>query len=195
MSKETAGDPKSKTLTYVLEGIILVMALLLGLAIRFGVYETAVIVSGSMEPTLKIEDRVLVDHRNSLSGTWQRGDIVFFKPPPSWTDGDTEDTGELLVKRIVGLPGETVASNGGQIWVNQVPLNEPYISPKVDRDTPPMNVVLRDNEYFVAGDNRDNSEDSRVSGPVPDEYIHGRAVRILWPAGRWGALPKADYNN
>jgi signal peptidase I len=188
-----ASNPKSKTLTYILEGVILVMALLLGLAIRFWVYETGIVVSASMEPALQIDDRVLIDHRASLSGTWQRGDIVFFKPPPSWTGGETEDTGELLVKRVVGLPGETVASSGGQIWINGAPLQEPYLNSKADRDTPPISVVLAGDQYFVAGDNRDNSEDSRTFGPIPNSAIHGRAVRILWPLGR-GSLSLPDYN-
>ena len=174
MSKEPVVDGNSKTLTRILEGIILVMALVLGLAIRFGVYETAIVVSSSMEPTLLVDDRILVDHRKSLSGTWQRGDIVFFSPPPSWTGGESEDIGELLVKRVVGLPGETVSSLGGQIWVNRRPLDEPYLSRKIDRQTPPLSVVLGPNEYFVAGDNRDNSEDSRILGPIPNEVIHGR---------------------
>lgn len=194
MGKESAVDGKNKTVSRLIEGVILLLALFLGLAIRFGVYESAIVVSSSMEPSLQINDRLLVDHRDSLRGTWQRGDIVFFKPPASWTGGETEDTGELLVKRVVGLPGENVASNGGQIWINRAPLNEPYLDTKTDRQTPPINVVLKEDEYFVAGDNRDNSEDSRVNGPIPGDVIHGRAVRILWPTGRWGKLTRPAYN-
>lgn len=193
LSSETK---KNKWVTLAIESAILVLAVGLGLAIRFGVYESAIVVSRSMQPTLQVDDRMLVDHRASLAGTWQRGNVVLFNAPQSW--GGDEDYGGFpsqLVKRIIGLPGEEIYIAGdGQIYINgsTKPLNEPYIA---ERElTQPVHVVLRSDEYFMMGDNRGNSEDSRDHGPIRDTDIHGRAIRIFWPPGRSGAIATPTYH-
>ena len=117
-------DASSKWLTHLLEGTILLLALLLGLAIRFGLYETTIVISKSMEPTILVGDRLLVDHRNSLHHAWRRGDIVMFNAPESWGD-----TGEDLIKRVIGLPGEIIEVRAGQVVLNGRALTESYIRP------------------------------------------------------------------
>jgi signal peptidase I len=118
---ETEAPRPSKWLTYLIEGMILLLGLVLVVMLRVGVYEPAYIPSASMENTLKIGDRVLIDHRNSLHGKWKRGDIVLFEADENWGGGDT------LIKRIVGLPGETVEMMNGQLFINGKIFNEDYL--------------------------------------------------------------------
>jgi signal peptidase I len=196
---ETESPKSSKWIVYLIEGSILVLAVVLVLAIRFGVYDRALVMSRSMQPTLRVDDSLLIDHRDSLRGTWRRGDIVLFTAPDSWmADSErslpTEDR-ERLIKRVVGLPGERVDVQGAQIWINSRPLQESYATPAVTgaRPAPAYTWTLGSNQYFVTGDNRGNSEDSRMLGPISDDDIIGRAVRIVWPPARSGPLPLPDY--
>ena len=181
-------EASSKWVTYAIEGAILLLALILGLLIRAGVYETVLIPSSSMEPTLKVGDRLLVDHRSSLHGRWKRGDIITFHPPEAWQDPDQD----LLVKRVIGLPGETVAVQQGQVFVNGKVLQEDYLKEPMQAEDP-VQFTLAPGQYFVMGDNRNNSSDSRNNGPVPDGDIRGRAIRRLAPFSRMGALPHPQY--
>jgi signal peptidase I len=194
----------SKWVSYVIEGAILVLALVLVLAIRFYVYQPAMVISQSMERTLLVDDRLLIDHRASLHGTWRRGDIVLFAAPPSWYDepsGDVpvEDRDQLL-KRVIGLPGEKVDVFEDEVWINGKLLAENYIKPTPIADLRagsqtqprPVSVTLGAGQYFVMGDNRGNSEDSRIRGPIGDRDILGRAVRVFWPLGRAGGLAIPD---
>ncbi len=187
----------NKTLTWIIEGAIIVLALLLGLAIRLGVYESAVIISRSMSPTLLVGDRLLIDHRNSLHGQWRRGDIIAFTPPLSWAvaEENGEAQGEQYVKRVIGLPGETVDVQAGATAINGKLLGEPYINQTPSPDEGLKRWTLGPDQYFVMGDNRANSADSRDHGPISDSDINGRAVRILAPLGRSGALKSPKYAN
>jgi signal peptidase I len=177
----------NKTLSYIIEGAILVLALLLGLMIRWSWLETAIVTSDSMLPTLKRDDRLLVDHRTALRGTWRRGDIVIFEPPDSW-----EDQGETYIKRVIGLPGETVGIRGNTVFINGRQLQEPYI--KADPEARVAGAItLKPGHYWVMGDNRGNSFDSRSGGPLPTSSIRGRVTYRLGPLGRTGRLAKPDY--
>ena len=100
-----------------------------------------------------------------------RGDIVVFSYP--------RDPTKDFVKRVIGLPGETVEVRSGTVYVDGVALEEPYLWRPGDSDVQP--VTLRDDEYYVIGDNRRNSNDSRVWGPVPEENILGRVWLVYWP--------------
>jgi signal peptidase I len=184
---EQEAPPSSKFLTCAIEGMILLLALVLVALLRVGVYEPAYIPSASMENTLLIGDRVLIDHRKSLHGKWRRGDIVVFEANEAW--GNTDET---LIKRVIGLPGETVEVQGGQVLVDGRALNENYLKEKpIPEDDIP--ITLDKSEYFVMGDNRNNSDDSRNNGPVKEEQIRGRAVMVFYPLGRAGRLNKAEY--
>ena len=134
-----------------------------------------------MEPTLQIGDRILVDKLGYHLHSVHRGDIVVFSRPPK----ETADLVSDLVKRVIGLPGETVSAKGGAVYIDGHRLNEPWLPP-VDRGTtqafPPMTVPKGD--YFVMGDNRAVSYDSRSWGPLPSSYIVGRVVMRIWPITR-----------
>ena len=178
---------KPSTLTYVIEGAIILVAVLLGLAIRQGVYETSIVISRSMEPTLLVGDRLLIDHRDSLHGRWRRGDIVLFNPPTTW--GDDQDS---YIKRVIGLPGETIDTGPGGVAINGQALREEY-TVSAPADEPPIRITLGPGQYFMMGDNRANSADSRKYGPVSDVDIRGRGIYRLGPLGRTGKLPRASY--
>lgn len=173
----------TKWLTCLIEAGILLLALLLMVLIRISWLEPASVTSRSMENTLKVGERFLVDHRNGLKGTWKRGDIVLINTK-------SDEWGEdLLVKRVIGLPGETIEFYNGQVYIDRKPLVENYLKeePKPEEIRP---TVLGAGQYFVMGDNRNNSGDSRDFGPVTNEEIKGRVIRKIWPLQ---ALPKPDY--
>ena len=103
-----------------------------------------------------------------------RGDIIVFWPP--------HDPSKSYIKRIIGLPGETVEVREGRIRINGRELDEPYLDPQLNLSH--MNqqaVVVKEHYYFVMGDNRDNSSDSRFWGLVPEKYIYGKALFRYWP--------------
>jgi signal peptidase I len=118
----------------------------------------------AMLPTLKDGDRVLMDEN---IGELKRGDIVTFLYP--------KDTSKTYLKRIIGLPGETVEIRRGRVFINGQPLDEPYLDEsynKTKASFAPQAVAA--NSYFVVGDNRDNSSDSRYWGSVPTDLIKGK---------------------
>ena len=182
-------------------GAALIVTLLSFVVIlRMYAFEATVVTSGSMEPTLFKGDYALFDHRAALRGRWNRGDVVLFDPPRSWQGGGQGNEGSpadqsLLVKRIIGMPGETVTVFQGQVFINRTPLNgQTFIKePPVPEDTPPW--TLGPDEYFVMGDNRNNSDDSRRSGPISEGDIRGRVVCRLWPLSRAGALETPDFGD
>jgi len=178
---------KNKTLRTVLELVVLVLAILLAFLIHKFVYEVALVTSGSMIPTLQIQDRVLIDHRESLHNNWKRGDIVTFDSPESWGEQ------EVLIKRVIGLPGEIIEINDGKVYINGKILDEPYIN----NDSEPVGeikkTVIPDSQYFVIGDNRNHSQDSRDLGGVEDKYIRGRAVLHIAPISKFGKVKVPRY--
>lgn len=165
--------PPSKWLTCLIEIVILWLALTLMFVVRQAWLEPAAVTSSSMESTLRPGERFLIDHRQSLSGKWQRGDIVLVE---TQNGGWGED---VVVKRIVGLPGEKVEIFRGRVFINGKALRENYL-----KETPVSNdsipVQLGNGQYYLLGDNRNNSGDSREFGPVSNDEIRGRAVRRLW---------------
>jgi signal peptidase I len=157
--------------------IVLVIALGVAVLMRTFVVQTFYIPSGSMEPTLNIGDRILVDKLSYHLHAVHRGDIIVFSRPP----GETLEPGvNDLVKRVIGLPNETISAQNGQIDINGKPLKEPWL-PKgvVTDDFGPVHIPNGD--YFVMGDNRGFSSDSRVFGPISGSLIVGRVVMRIWP--------------
>lgn len=159
--------------------------LLVSFALVFGfvrpfVMEAFWIPSGSMIPTLEIGDRVLVNKFIYRFTEPTRGDIVVFES----VDNPEED----LIKRVVGLPGDRIAVRNGRLFVNGEPQKEPYTNKRLpDRSFFAQTTVPKDH-IFVMGDNRANSADSRVFGPLPEENIEGEAFLRFWPPDRIGLL-------
>lgn len=157
--------------------VVLIVALGVAVGMRTFVVQTFFIPSGSMEPTLNIGDRILVDKLSYHLHAVHRGDIIVFARPP----GETLEPGvNDLVKRVIGLPGETISGQNGQVYINGKPLAEPWL-PKgvVTGNFAPVKIPK--NYYFVMGDNRDFSSDSRVFGPISGSLIVGRVVMRIWP--------------
>ena len=155
-----------------------VLTLLLFLGFRL-VIQNFKIEGSSMEPTLHSGQYLLV---NKLayrgSGEPQRGDIIVFK---SWTPGKD------FIKRVVGMPGESVEMHDNAVWINGERLEESYLDQVTAGPTGPVH--LSDQEYFVMGDNRGNSSDSRNHGALRGDWIIGKAWFTYWPPGEIGLVP------
>jgi len=129
----------------------------------------------SMVPGLNNGEYVFVNKLSYLSHDPDRGDVIVFHWPL--------DTSVDFIKRVIGLPGDTIATDSTTVRVNGVLLNEPYISQASNPAAKVWKVPA--NEYFVMGDNRPQSDDSRDWGFVPRSYIIGKAVLVYWPLGNW----------
>ena len=150
-------------------------ALLVAFVIKTFLLQAFYIPSLSMAPTLKVNDRVLVNKLSYDLHDVNRGDLVVFESPPN-EGSQTKD----LIKRVIGLPGETVESRDGQILSNGQVLEEPYLGPDVT--TGPLEKVQVPAEHlWVMGDNRPNSRDSRFFGAIPESLVIGRAFIRVWP--------------
>jgi signal peptidase I len=161
---------------------VLIVAVGVAVLVRTFVVQTFYIPSASMEPTLMIGDRILVDKLSYHLHSVHRGDIVVFaKPPREVTAPDVKD----LVKRVIGLPGETIWGNGGRVWIDGKPLNEPWL-PRGTYTSSFPKLKIPSNEYFVMGDNRGDSQDSRFFGPISRSLIVGKVVFRIWPISHMG---------
>ena len=137
----------------------------------------------SMLPNLHEGEYVIVDKVSYAFRQPERGEIVVLKNPnPGQPD---------LIKRVIGLPGETIEVSGGQVHVNGQPLTEPYLAQPMGGDSPATQ--LQAGQYFVMGDNRNNSEDSRRFGARPTDDIVGRAWIIYWPPADWQVISRPSY--
>lgn len=163
--------------------LIVVVALVASLVIRSFVFQTFYIPSGSMEPTLMIGDRIVVDKLSVDFGSINRGDIIVFKAPPAENCGGEPVTD--LVKRVIGIPGDHLSSQGNTIYVNGKPFQEAWThwEPLGPAITP---ITVKPGNYFVMGDNHNNSCDSRYWGTVPKSLIIGKVFVKIWPLSRIG---------
>jgi signal peptidase I len=138
-----------------------------------------VVVDGpSMRPTLVSGEWIIINRLAYKLGEPQRGDVIVFLPP---TNAQTDD----LIKRIVGLPGETVEVRSGKVFVDGVQLEEEYAQ---GRSYPDNAWVLGPDQLFVMGDNRELSLDSRSFGPIRLDGVVGKSLLIIWPPAEWGPL-------
>lgn len=197
---------RSSDLRTILEWLaVIVAALSVALLIKAFVLQAFWIPSESMEPTVNRGDRILVNKVSYNLHEVRRGDLVVFKKLPG-TGGDTED----LIKRAIALPGETIElRDDGRIWIwgpgetpaDALRLDEPYLEePLLNVPSSPTSSLsfgddncvngnsatrctLGDDSFYMMGDNRDNSQDSRSFGPIPEENVVGRAFLRIWPLG------------
>jgi signal peptidase I len=198
---------KKKSASGSLIELVTIVAIALGLALGIQAFlvKPFRIPSGSMEPTLDIGQRVLVDRVTQHFSSFHRGDIVVFKPPKG---ADTDDCGvdhpatepcptptpqkseTNFIKRIVGVPGDRLKVLAGRVYIDGKPLKEPYIRPDATCElcNEPQAITIPPGSFFMMGDNRGQSADSREWGPVPKNWIIGTAFFTYWPPGRIGTL-------
>ncbi|NOX63116.1 MAG: signal peptidase I [Chloroflexi bacterium] len=161
----------------------LVLAGLLIVVFRTFVFQNFIVEGNSMLNTLLPGERVIVSRIHYIIGEPQRGDVIVFQYP--------RDPSRDFVKRIIGMPGETIAIRNGQVFVNGQALPpETYVTnPSLDEMSP---LTLNKDEYFVMGDNRGGSSDSRSWGPLQSRFIIGKAWLIYFPLDKFGLVPHVD---
>lgn len=216
---QAASDQRKSSKNIILKLFLLLiiapigLSIIFGLAIRSLIVEARYISSGGMEPTLKINDRIVVDKVSYLFRTPKRGDIILFKPTQALKRAGFENA---FVKRVIGIPGDEVEIKQNVIWINNQPLQEPYTmsgntespSPDICRSNyvtmdveskpidPPIPIYLSQpqtippDHYLVLGDHRELSLDSRCWGLVKRREIIGQATKRFFPFNRMGRLDK-----
>jgi signal peptidase I len=160
----------------------LALSVLIALIVILFLYQPVRVEGTSMMPSLVDQERIFINKFSYRFGITPvtRGDTVVF-----WFPGDTSKS---YIKRVIGIPGDTVEITQGQVFVNNEPLVEPYV-PEEYRDRVSMDrVVVPEGEYFVLGDHRSSSNDSRTWGTVARSFIYGKAVFSYWPLDRMGTV-------
>ena len=200
-SKSNGKDGKGSLVELV---VIVVVALGLALGIQAFIVKPFRIPSESMVPTLEVGQRVLVDRVSPHFTDPSRGDIVVFKPPKGADEdvcGATQKPGQPcptptkeksdqnFIKRVVGVPGDVLSVHRGQVYINGK-LKDPFKVQPLDCETCEERTPIKipPDHFFMMGDNRGNSDDSRVWGPVPKKWIIGGAFFTYWPPNRIGTL-------
>jgi signal peptidase I len=200
-----SGLKKKKPARNSLVELVLIVAVALGLALGIQAFlvKPFRIPSESMVPTLEVGQRVLVDRVGYRFGDPDRGDIVVFKPPAGADSdacgverpsdqpcsGETPERSDTnFIKRVVGLPGDRLKVIEGRVYIDGKRQSEPFARLDAECDTCnlPRAITIPDGHYFMMGDNRGASEDSRVWGPVPKKWIIGQALATYWPPRRIG---------
>jgi signal peptidase I len=166
----------------------LIFSVLIAVVLIVFIYQPVKVEGTSMEPALTDQERIFINKFTYWFGLGkiQRGDTVVFWYPLDRT--------KSYIKRVIGVPGDLVRIESGQVYVNDRPLEEDYVPPD-SRDSiswpisaTPLDRQVPPNEYFVLGDHRSQSSDSRAWGYVPAENIYGKAVFVYWPLARMGRL-------
>lgn len=164
----------AKLLIETIETILLAVLLFIGI----NAVSARIRVDGfSMLPTLQSHQYVLVNRLAYRLGSPRSGDVIVFHYP--------RDPEQEYIKRVIGLPGDRVQIANGEVMVNGMLIDEPYIA---DAPLYQTEWTVPENSLFVLGDNRNNSSDSHNWGPVPLEYVVGKAVLIYWPLENWGLI-------
>jgi signal peptidase I len=164
------------------------IAILLAFMIRGFVAESRYIPSPSMVPTLYPGDRIVVEKLSFRVRSPHLGDVVVFRPPAQLqAAGYPAD--QAFIKRVIAVAGQTVQVHQGHVYVDQIPLKEPYITEPPTYEMPA--VLVPEGMLFMMGDNRNNSNDSHVWGFLPKTNVIGRANIRFWPPGQIGPIAEA----
>jgi signal peptidase I len=181
--REPSREPRGGTLGEIVRFALI--ALVVVIPIRFFIAQPFIVSGQSMEPTFHNGEYLIVDQLTYRMNPPTRGDVVIFKYP--------KEPSKYFIKRLIGLPGDTVSIQGSKITITNAahPEGFSFAEPYVVHMTPTTNIteVLRNGEYFVLGDNRDNSSDSRVWGILQENFIVGRAFLRLFPLDEVNYLP------
>lgn len=197
-----AAKRKHRISFWVEAPLLVAIAFVFAVAIKAVAFAPFYIPSGSMRPTLLEGDRILVNKISYRLHSPGRGDVVVFKQGDDGSPGFlrrlwnvvSEGLGRPpegsrdLVKRVIALPGETVEVRTDGVYVNGAPLSEPWLPPRSSVGSLKGPVTIPKDQYWVMGDNRANSSDSRVFGPIRRGEIVGRAIFIVWPPRRIGGI-------
>ena len=179
--EETTSKSKPSMATALRETL---ETLLLALIIFFGVKEFILqnfrVEGQSMEPNFHTGQYLIVDKISYRLHPIERGDVIVFVPP--------KEANRDFIKRVIALPGERVEIRQGRVLINGKLLQEPYLQVSWSYTMAPM--VVGENEYFVLGDNRNNSSDSRMWGLLPRKNVVGKAWLSYWPPQQWGLIPR-----
>ncbi len=162
----------------------LLIAIGLALVIIVFLYQPVKVEGTSMAPLLSDQERIFINKFVYRFEPIQRGDVVVFWYPL--------DHSKSFIKRVVGLPGETVEIRQGAVYVDGKIVREPYVPPQYEDLSDFGPVRVQPDNYFVMGDHRISSNDSRVFGPVASRYIYGRAVFAYWPVDHFGSLSTTE---
>ena len=190
--RHAAAPVRSNRWIVELVGVV-VVAVVIAIVLRTFVVATYSIPSGSMEPTLQIGDRILVDKLSyHLHGVDRANIVVFATPPKENCAGPPVSD---LVKRVIGLPGETISLSSGRVVINGHVLSEPWLPPATRSATTAgpsaapyalrRPYTIPSGEVYVMGDNRTQSCDSRYWGPIPESTIVGKVDLRIWPLSRF----------
>ena len=158
----------------------LLIAIGLALVIIIFLYQPVKVEGTSMAPLLSDQERIFINKFVYRFEPIQRGDVVVFWYPLDRT--------KSFIKRVIALPGESVEIRQGLVYVDGLEIKEPYVPPQYEDLSDYGPVRVPPNMYFVMGDHRISSNDSRVFGPVPSRFIYGRAVFAYWPVDHFGSL-------
>ena len=169
---------------------ILLISFVIVIPIRYFIVQPFIVRGASMEPTFMDREYLIIDEVSYYFRAPERGEPIIFRYP--------RDPRQYFIKRIIGLPGDRVEISEGKVKIYSVEhptgflLPEPYLS-EANYDTrPAVNMQLGKDEYFVMGDNRSASSDSRVWGALKKEYITGHTLLRAWPLGRFGVIPSSS---
>ncbi len=153
----------------------------LALVIIVFLYQPVKVEGTSMTPLLHDQERIFINKFIYKYEPIQRGDVVVFWYP--------RDNKKSFIKRVIALPGELMEIRQGRVYVNSRLVDEPYIPPMYIDSSSFGPIRIPNDEFFLMGDHRSSSNDSRVFGPVPGDLIYGKAVFAYWPMERFGAIP------
>lgn len=166
---------------------VLLISLAIVIPIRYFVAQPFIVRGASMEPNFKDRQYLIIDELSYFFRAPARHEVVVFRYP--------RDPSQFFIKRIIGLPGERIEIREGKITIfndahqDGLPLRESYLVPEGKATHPDMVIVLSNNDYFVLGDNRDFSSDSRFWGPLDKKLVVGRALFRAYPLSKFGVIP------